>query len=169
MGGELIDSRARVRELKAQGKQLLASSQQMAETSLHLRTEQQESLDTLVCAAEAESKLNVAQKQIADMLRLLDEQSKKLEILADVFIISLGSTLTCPCSATLIFNRIFTRRRSKSTRSIPKFLLRIKLYWTLASITRSKSALYYSRAEKLRIRNTRLNFGSRIEEPTATL
>ncbi|KZP09256.1 hypothetical protein FIBSPDRAFT_241518 [Athelia psychrophila] len=60
MGRELIDSRARVRELEAdcikdkQGlkesvKQLLASSQQMAETFLHLRTQQQESLDALVC------------------------------------------------------------------------------------------------------------------------
>ncbi|KZP19718.1 hypothetical protein FIBSPDRAFT_557490 [Athelia psychrophila] len=95
MGGELIDSRARGRELEAdcikdkQGlkesvKQLLASSQQMAETSLHLRTQQQESLDALVCAAEAEGKLNTAQKQIADMLVLLDERSKKLEILEEV-------------------------------------------------------------------------------------
>ncbi|KZP03250.1 hypothetical protein FIBSPDRAFT_969183 [Athelia psychrophila] len=95
MGGELIDSRARVRELNADcmkdkqgfkesGKQLLASSQQMTATPLHLRTEQQESLDTLVCAVEAEGKLNAVQKQIADILLLLDEQSKKLEILGDV-------------------------------------------------------------------------------------
>lgn len=91
MGGELIDSRSRVRELEAdcikdkQGlkeavKQLLASSKQalnsapsrmlrnqigrqIAEISLHLRTQQQESLDALLCAAEAEGKLDVAQKQ----------------------------------------------------------------------------------------------------------
>ncbi|KZP02608.1 hypothetical protein FIBSPDRAFT_599321 [Athelia psychrophila] len=95
IGGELIDSRARVRELKAhcikdkQGlkksvKQLLASSQQMADTYLRLRTQQQESLDALVCAAQAEGKLNAAQEKIADMLLLLDEQSKKLEILGEV-------------------------------------------------------------------------------------
>ncbi|KZP02943.1 WD40 repeat-like protein [Athelia psychrophila] len=170
MGGELIDSRARVRELKAdcikdkQGikesvKQLLASSQQMTATPLHLRTQQQESLDALACAAEAEGKLNAAQEQIADMLLVLDEQSKKLEILAEV-----------EHDNTNL--KSYLHEKEIEVNSLNSKVCSLNQTYTLASITRSKRALYWFKSRKSRIRNTSsspcLHFAQRQRLATLT-
>ncbi|KAF7968734.1 hypothetical protein HWV62_29612 [Athelia sp. TMB] len=92
VGGDLIESKSRIRELEAdciKDKQslkesvqtLLISSQQIAEASLLLRKQQEESLQALVCAADAEGQLSVAQKQITDLLGCLETDRKKLESL----------------------------------------------------------------------------------------
>ncbi|KAF7985817.1 hypothetical protein HWV62_476 [Athelia sp. TMB] len=92
VGGDLIESKSRIRELEAdciRDKQslkesvqtLLISSQQIAETSLLLRKQQEESLQALVCAADAEGQLSAAQKQITELLGCLETDRKKLESL----------------------------------------------------------------------------------------